>query len=369
MAISDRTGGAVEPNDGSDTRLSVGFVTRAALAAIAVWALALLLWAARDLLFVAFFAILVASFLSIFVAPLQNRLGMARGLAAVIVIVGLIAVGVGVFTLAWPALQDQINLVQRRLPEATAEVTAWVQERYRALSGEIGQANAEFREQLRMRINREVAEIVGGAVPLLNTVLGAVAALFIILFAGIYLAVEPRLYADGLTRLVPPHSRARVERALGDAGHALRQWMMGTLISMLVIGTVTTIGLWLLGVPAPFALGVIAGLLEFVPYFGPIVSALPAIGLALLVSPVKALWVVLFYTGLQQVEGNVIYPLIMKGVVELPPALTILVQSLMAVMFGFLGLLLAVPILAAGKVLTDRLYIKPMEETAENQPA
>ena len=138
---------------------------------------------------------------------------------------------------------------------------------------------------------------------------------------------------------------------------------------MIVVGVVTGIVLWILGIPAPFALGLIAGVLEFVPIVGPVLAAIPAIAMALIISPELAIWVVIAFIAVQQLESNLLMLLVMREIVLLPPALTVLFQALMAILFGFLGLLLAVPILAVLMVLIRRLYIEPMEEPGEGAPA
>lgn len=336
--------------------MTAGSVARATLVVIGLWALANVLWVGRDLVFVAFFAVLVAAFLSIFVDPL-HRIGVPRVVAAIAVLVTVVGVLAIVAALAWPTLQAQLAVIRLQLPEALMEAAAWIESQYQTIVGRFGQPDDALRQQLQTRLTRELAEVVSGAVPLLNTVLGALAGLLIFLFAGLYLAVEPSTYVRGLALLVPPQGRARTRDVLHGVGRALRRWILGTVISMITIGALTTLGLSLLGLPAALALGVIAGLLEFIPILGPILSAVPAMALAITISPAQALWVGLLYLGIQQVESNVIHPLIMKGVVELPPALTILFQALMAILFGFIGLLLAVPTLAAVKTLTEMLYV------------
>jgi predicted PurR-regulated permease PerM len=195
-----------------------------------------------------------------------------------------------------------------------------------------------------------------------------VAGILIVLFGGLYLTIEPSLYARGVARLVPPRNRERVAEALLASGRALRRWMAGTAVNMVIVGALTTVGLLALGIPAALALGLIAGLLEFVPIFGPVIAAVPALAVALIISPVHALWVLLLFLAIQQLESNVITPLVMKGAVRLPPALTMMFQVLMAVLFGFLGLLLAVPLLAATVVLTRRLYVEPLEAAPAAPP-
>jgi predicted PurR-regulated permease PerM len=136
---------------------------------------------------------------------------------------------------------------------------------------------------------------------------------------------------------------------------------------MVVIGVVTGLALWALGIPTAFALGMIAGVLEFVPIFGPILASIPAIGIGLTVSPIMGLWVLLLYVGIQQLESNVLQPIVMKGAVKLPPALSLTFQVMMAILFGFIGIVVAVPILAMLIVFVKSLYLEPMEEAHEEE--
>jgi predicted PurR-regulated permease PerM len=138
----------------------------------------------------------------------------------------------------------------------------------------------------------------------------------------------------------------------------LRKWLVTQLIAMVVIGVVSTIVLLVLRVKAPFALGLLAGLLEFVPTIGPVLSAIPAIAMGFLDSPEKALSVTIAYIAIQQTEGQVLIPMLMKGGIDLPPVLTILAQAVMAMLFGFLGLMTAVPLLAAIMVPLRILYVE-----------
>jgi predicted PurR-regulated permease PerM len=337
--------------------VTLEFVAKATLVVIGLWALANLVWLARDVLFIAFFALLIASFLSIFVEPLHKR-GISRALSAPLALIAVVAILGGLFALAWPTLRDQFMLIQEQLPPAIEGVQQWFEAQVAALAGTLGDDEGAVQEQLRTRVTSEMSGLVGGAMPLLNTAAGAIAGFFLIIFAGLFIAISPRTYMRGLIVLVPRSRRRRAGEVLPKTGVAMVQWMKGTALAMLFVGTVASVGLWLIGIPAALALGIIAGLLEFIPYFGPALSFIPATVVALTISPEKALWVVGLYAVVQSLESSVVTPLLMKQMVKLPPALTLLFQTMMAALFGFLGLLLAVPILATAKILIEELYVE-----------
>jgi predicted PurR-regulated permease PerM len=180
----------------------------------------------------------------------------------------------------------------------------------------------------------------------------------LIVFLSIYIGADPDLYHRGLMHLFPHSTRRRAGEVLSAIATVLRRWLVTQLIAMAVIGTVTTTVLLILDVKAAFALGVIAGLLEFIPTIGPILSAVPAVAMAFLDSPEKALYVGIAYIGIQFAENHLLIPLLMKGGVDVPPAVTILSQSMMAMLFGFLGLMVAVPMVAAVLVAVKMLYVE-----------
>jgi predicted PurR-regulated permease PerM len=187
------------------------------------------------------------------------------------------------------------------------------------------------------------------------TVLGGVLLLIVL---SIYTGADPDLYRNGVMHLFPHRARDTTARVLTAMATVLRRWLVTQLIAMIVIGVVSTVVLLVLGVKAAFALGIIAGFLEFVPTVGPILSAVPAIAMAFLDSPQKALSVVIAYIVIQQLEGHILIPMLMKEGMDLPPALTIIAQALMALVFGFLGLMVAVPMLAAVIAAVKILYVE-----------
>ena len=341
--------------------VTLELIAKATLLVIGLWALANAIWLARDILFITFFALLVASFLSIFVEPLHRR-GISRSISAPLVLVAMSAILVLVFLIAWPTLRTQFGVIQQQLPPAIDGVQDWLERQVAAITGSMGETGGEIQQQLRTRVTSEFGTLVGGTLPLLNTAIGAVTGLALVVVAGMFIAISPRTYMHGLIVLVPRSRRRRAGEVLPEAGASLVQWMKGTAIGMTVVGVISAVGLSLIGVPAALALGLIAGLLEFIPYIGPALSFVPATVVALAVSPEKALWVIGLYLVVQGIESNLLMPLLMKQMVKLPPALTLLFQALMATLFGFLGLLLAVPILAMAKILVQELYVEAVAD-------
>jgi predicted PurR-regulated permease PerM len=191
-----------------------------------------------------------------------------------------------------------------------------------------------------------------------SSTIAVVAGLVLILVLSIYVGADPDTYHDGLMLLFPRPWRKRGGEVLTAISIALRKWLVTQLIAMVVIGVVSTVVLLILGVKAAVPLGVIAGLLEFIPTVGPILSALPAVAMGFVDSPEKALAVVIAYIAIQQMENYLLIPFLMREGVDLPPALTIIAQALMALIFGFLGLLCAVPALAATMVAVKMLYVQ-----------
>jgi predicted PurR-regulated permease PerM len=181
--------------------------------------------------------------------------------------------------------------------------------------------------------------------------------LLVVIFAGIYLATQPNFYRIGAIKLVPPSRRKIAAEAMLESERALRLWLKGQAIAMVVVGLLTGFGLWFLGMPSALTLGLLAGVLEFIPFAGPIIAAVPAVLLALAVSPELALWVTLLYVIVQQFEGNVLTPLVQQYAVDLPGAVLLFSLIGFGSLFGTLGVILAAPLAVVTMVLVKRLYV------------
>ena len=211
---------------------------------------------------------------------------------------------------------------------------------------------------LRERLTEQLSGVRGYLFSFLSSTLAIVSGILLIIVLAIFIAAEPDVYHRGLMHLFPHHMRPRAGEVLSTTATVLRRWLITQLIGMVVIAVVTTTVLLILGVQAAFVLGVLAGVLEFIPTIGPILAAVPAIAMGFLDSPQKALSVAIAYLIIQQLESNILMPLLMKEGVSLPPALTLVAQALMAIVFGFLGLLVAVPLVAAVMVPIKMLYVE-----------
>lgn len=332
-----------------------GYVRRVALAVglvVLAAALVALVWYAFEVLLVVFAGALVAVLLDGLARSLAARSPLGRR-AALAVVLAAIGGGLGLFGwLAGPSLAAQVEALGQSVPEALQEVRAWLARR------EWGASFLTALPSPDEALNGALGSITGA----FSSVLGGLANLLIILFIAIYGAFEPHLYVDNAIRLVPPAQRTRSHEVASTLGRALRSWLKGQFASMAVVGVLTGLGLWIVGVPMALALGVIAGLLAFVPYLGPIVSAVPGVLIGLLEGPETALYALVVYQGVQLLESYILTPLIQEYVVSMPPAVLITGEVLFGVFAGVLGIAMATPLLVCLIVLVQMLYVEGVLE-------
>ncbi|MAZ19416.1 MAG: AI-2E family transporter [Ahrensia sp.] len=191
-----------------------------------------------------------------------------------------------------------------------------------------------------------------------SIVVSSVIGLFLVLSGGVFMAANPGLYRNGFLKLIPPDRREEGREVMTELATALRFWIIGQMIAMVCVAVITSAGLYVLGVPSPFGLGVLAGLMEFIPYVGPISSAAPAIAVAFSEDPWLALWVALLYFAIQQAESIFLIPLIQKRTVSLPPVVTIFAVLAFASLFGLSGAILGAPATVVIFVLVKMLWVR-----------
>lgn len=182
------------------------------------------------------------------------------------------------------------------------------------------------------------------------------------LIGTIYLVIRPAPLVNGFVSLFPAKRRPRVREVLEKLYGTVQRWFLGQLTTMVLIGVLSAVAYSIIGVPFAVLLGIFGGLVAFVPFIGPTIAVIPALLLALSESPVQAIWVLAAYLAIQAVESNVIQPIVMSQAVELHPAVVVFGLLIMGTLFGFVGLLLAVPVVAALQVLTRELWVKQMDE-------
>jgi predicted PurR-regulated permease PerM len=320
--------------------------------AVAVVALLVLRW--REVFLLGFGAALIAVLLRALANPIRQRtpLNAAWSLAAAVVgllaLIGLAAWFVG----AQVAAQfDQLSQV---LPKA------WAATQTELASFPAGQWVLEKLQEARAdpSVASNLGVMAGRLGRLTRVGVGVVGDLALVIVAGVYFAAQPQLYRDGLLRLAPAGVRGRIAEAVEEAGLSLRKWLVGTGLAMLGMGALIAAGAALLGLPAPLALGLLAGLAEFVPIVGAIVSAIPGLLLAGTQGTQTMIWTLVFYVAAHQFEGHVLIPLIQRRVVSVPPALTLFSVLAFGLLFGPLGVILATPLAVVVLVMIKRLYLR-----------
>lgn len=322
-----------------------------------------MLYAALDVLLLIFSAILISIFLRGLAIPISHRLKISEGWAVLAVSVVLVLVLAGGIAALAPNVAEQVQLLRVKLPESARQVSEYVS-RFgwgQALIHQLPSASAII-EKI------GTTSVVTGVGGVFSSTIGAIGNFFVVILLAVYIASEPRLYTNGLVRLFKKSRRQRAREVLDAIGDTLSWWLIGKIGSMIFIGILTWIGLSIIGVPLALTLGLIAGLLSFIPNFGPIISALPALLLAFIDSPISALYVLGLFVGVQLIESNVVTPIIERETVELPPALTIVFQLIFGITLGSLGLILATPLLAMLMVGVQKIYIEDILGDKPDEP-
>jgi predicted PurR-regulated permease PerM len=326
--------------------VTIGFVVLTLL-------LLLLLYYTFDVILLVFAAVLLAIFLHGLAEIAGRFIKVSEGWLVLIVSAFLIAVLAGAIAILAPDVADQVRHLREELPKSAQSVADYISQFGwgRTLIEQLPSV-----EDVRQSINPSV--LLSGVGGFFSSTLGVVGNFFIVVLLAVYLATEPRFYVRGFIKLFPKPRRHRATQVVAAIGETLRWWLIGKVGSMIFIGVLTWIGLSIIGVPLALTLGLIAGLLSFIPNFGPIVSALPALLLAFIDSPITVVYVLALYIGVQLIESNIVTPIIERETVELPPALTIVSQLALAVLVGGLGLILATPLLAVIMVLVQMVYMQ-----------
>jgi len=360
-------------------------LVKAALVVVATLVGLQLLWQARFLVLTTFLGVLMGLAASQAVDWIQARVTIKRGFAAPIVVFGTVFLLALVGAWAGPTLASQSQELRSKLPEAVTKLEVWLAINQPkvldaiappvtpapavtdsltpdeptagvGVGAQAGPAPASGR--LMNAVGKNSPMITSFAFGVLQSTVLVFAAVVLVIFLAVYIATDPAVYRRGMLALVPDYRRERFGELLTILSRTLKTWFATQLIAMLVIAVITTTALALIGVRGALPLGVLAGILEFIPNVGPTLSAIPAILMGFADSPRMALTVVGVYWAIQFLENNLLIPYLMKEQLDLPPALTLVTQVIMAYVFGFLGLFVAIPLLAIVVVTVRMLWVE-----------
>ncbi|WP_333567314.1 AI-2E family transporter [Sphingorhabdus sp.] len=344
--VSDQKERDLQKNE----KLDPAPVARATLIVVAIVGVAWLMIELTQLLLLVFASITIAAIFDVLASGIRRKTGIGQNLALSISVATIIALFVGAFALFGTQIAREFATLQETLPAALKGFEAFL-DRY----GLGDQARNLIRSG-----SSDASELVSRAGGYALAAGSGLADFVLVLVGAIFLASNPAVYRRGLLLLLPSKAEAPVGAALDDARKGLTGWMLGQAISSLVVGALTWIGLMFLGVPASGGLAIIAGLLDVIPMVGPVIAGVPAVLLAFTVSPMAALWTLMLFVAIQQLQGNFLQPMIQKRAVDVPPAVLLFAVFAFGILFGFLGILLAAPLTVVVFVAVRRLYVKDL---------
>lgn len=317
------------------------FVRRVVILA-AFLALAAAIWFLSDVLLLTFAGVILAVLLRSISDPLTRKLGVSQGSALLLAGLVILAVVGSGFILFGSQIASQFDQLMQVLPAAADKVLA-----------EFG-----FSRLQDLLTGTIVGNVLTTAYQWGTAIISVASALLFVIFTGIYLAVDPTTYRNGFLLLFPPRIQPQIRETVDDAGRALSLWVGGQLIAMLLVGVMTTVGLWLIGLQSAFALGFISGVADFVPIVGPIAAAIPGLLVASGQGFDMLLWTLAVYVIVQQIESNLILPIVVGNAVKIPPAVGLFAVIALGVLFGPLGVLFAYPLAVVADVAIRRLYVR-----------
>ncbi len=333
-------------------------------AALLVIALVLLVWYLGHVLLVIFAGILLAVALSSAADGLAHWSPLNRGISLFVVAVLAIAGLVGLGFLVVPAALEELWTLLERLTEIASDLQQWMGQLplVEGADGNGGNGNAAGNDSngdaLTESLMGSVQDAAGAAAGALFSILGALGTVLIVTIIGGFVAVNPPVYISGMLKLVPEPRRARASQTLAAIGHGLRWWLLGQLVSMAVLGVSTGIGLFAIGIDLWLGLALLTAVLTFIPFLGPIIAGVPIVAIAFGDGFETGLIVLVFYLALQNVEGNILTPMIQERAVRVPPALLVSMQVLFGAIFGAAGFIMAAPLTVVGFIAVNMLYVE-----------
>lgn len=293
-----------------------------------------------------FGSVVVAVVIRAIADPLVERFRFKDGLAVLTAIVTILAVLAGIGFLFGQQISEQVQQLALKLPGAWTQFQARLQ---------ASPAAGEIFDQLQ-NLGSEAGRALAIAPRIAMSTVSGVAILVLVVVAGIFLAAQPDQAREGVLSMTPMSSRPRLREVMNTCGRALKGWVKAQLLSMILVGGLVGLGLWIIGVPAPLALGLVTGLAQFVPIVGPIAAAIPALLVAATGGGQMLLLTLALFLGVSQLEANLITPLVQKNVASLPVVLGIFAVVGLGTLFGPLGVLFATPLTLVLYTIITMLY-------------
>ena len=347
----------------SDTKITPGVIYKAILLAFGLVIAAMIFQALSSLVLGVLIVVIIAVPLSVF-ADLLNRWHVPRAIGAVLgLLIGLGVIG-GLVALIVPVFTSEVDHFAKELPTISDSLT-------RRLGRLTGSSPAHISSQIQHFVTtytHNPSKLLGPVASVGASVAAGVAAVIVVLLTSLYTAIHPEPLVSGLIRLFPVPRRPQVHHILIRLRTAYLAWLRGLFAGMLVLGGLTYLGLVLVGLNFAAFFAVFTAIAMIVPYFGALASSIPPILYALTISPQKAILVAIIYVGAHQLESNVIQPLVVARTVKLHPAVVAIGVVAVDQLFGFIGLLIAVPIIATFTILVDELWTKPLERRDDRAP-
>ena len=316
-----------------------------------------ILWRIQQVLLLAFAAIVFATAINQLVKWLQKTFKLDRKISVAISVIGVLALVAGFIALVIPPFIDQFQELITQVPIGLEQLSSWNEWLRNLLPDRF---TGEFRglESITQNLQSFLNALIGNFFDLFSSTLGIILNCLLVIVVTIMLLSNPTPYQKMFLLAFPAFYRRRIQTILKKSEKNLGGWVVGILFNMAVISVLSGIGLLILGVRLPLANSLIAGILTFIPNLGPTLSVVPPAAMALLDAPWKALAVVILYIIIQQLESNVLTPVVMERQVSLLPAVTLLAQVAFAVFFGILGLFLALPITVVAQVWLKEILVK-----------
>jgi predicted PurR-regulated permease PerM len=330
--------------------ISLAAFTGRALIILLLLLLAVTLWKLTEILVLLFCAIVLAIGLCAASRLVSRRTGIGRKYAlAGVFLVGLVVFSAALYVFG-SSVAAQLEDVIAATPPGFKLVMAWMTDTPigRQVFDQLQEANV-------VGATGWATRVIAGMAGLMGRGLGYG---MIILFVAIYLAIDPERYRQLCLRLVPPVHHPVAQNLLDLIGQVLQRWLMGQCVSMMVIAILTSLGLWWLGIEAPFALGLMGGLFCFIPFVGAILAVVPAALVALTQGPLDAVSVIAMYLGVQFLETNFITPMVQAKATSFPPVLAILSTVVFSLLLGPLGMLMAAPLTLLFMTVIETLYVQ-----------